>query len=210
MLSLVTGGVLSAVTPWIHRKLDTAGKEKISDAFRLIIKALVIMTLVFLSAVPEIFRFIGRDSYYSALGAIYPVAVSVIFIFMSNVYSSIIMHMGRPSAITVNSVISALCSIVIGYLMIKKLGYIGGAYSSLISYALLFLLNRSSARHLSDVRLLNLRDTLTFLVIIIAFLILLLFIREFRLSRILVMIALVLSAMPLLPKCKSLLTDASK
>lgn len=208
ILSLVTGGLLSAITPWIHRKLDEKKSERIEDVFRLILKILFILTFIFLCAAPEIFSIIGADAYYSAIGVIYPVAVSVIFIFMSNVYSGIIMHIGKPSLVAANSAISAFFALFLGYFMINSFGFIGAAYSSLISYAVLFLLNLFTVTHIFNARLLTTKAVFAVFLITVSFLLLLIFIKDFRISRILVITALILTAIPLLPKFKGLISDA--
>ena len=206
-LSLVTGGLLSAATPWIHRKLESHENEKITDAINICAKLLLLMVLIFLTVLPEIFRFIGGNQYYSAIDAVYPIAISTVLIFLANVYTSIILHNGSPLSIAKNSITSAIIAVVGGYIIIQRFGYLGAAYSSFIAYFALFILNLVSANKISSIKPLNFKSISCGLVFAFTLQGILIFVRDILLSRILVGLSLILMLIPMLPRCLDLLKN---
>lgn len=157
MLSFVSNGILLALTPYTVRKmLDRDGR--VADAVTATLKVLCGLTLAFLSFAPEIFALFVSEKYYSAIGVIYPTAISVIFSFLASLFSSCVLHSGKPLTLTKNSAVTAAVNILTSYALITRIGYVGGAVATLISYLVLFLLNLHTARKAAECALIHSKE----------------------------------------------------
>lgn len=201
--SQLTGALLVALSPWIIRKMKSGDGGAVRDAVSTSARVIGYATLIFLAVLPELFYAAVAPEYREALPVAYAVALSVIFSFLASAISICILHYEKPMLITKNSLITALPSVLLTYLFIRKFGYIGGALSSLFAYVMLFLLNRTAIVRVAgkDARVkFALPLTAFFLFAVLIFLL-----RFSPLSRLLIAMAIALLALPEVKKCKALL-----
>lgn len=192
-----------ALSPWIIRKMKEGKSEDVKSCIISTAKAVGYTSLLFLAVLPELFRAALAPEYREAMPVAYIAAGSVIFSLLATLISICILHYEKPMLITKNSLISALFAVLLGYLLTKWLGYIGGAFASFISYAILFTFNRRTLEKVTgDGKKAKFGlHSLGFCV----FALVLFFLRVSFFSRLLVSFALVLLAIPELKACKKLL-----
>ena len=205
MLSLLTGGLALGFAPWMIRKLKAGQIDKIKDSLSASIGTISALTLIFLVAVPEIFGFLAPSEYIAALPVIYPVSASVTFAFLSSLLTSAILCSNRATLLSKNTVLTAIISVVLSFIFIRKFGLIGGACSTFLSYLILFLLNLSTAKRLLGENLISVRALLKCISILLFFVPLLFILRGVILSRILLFFAFILIFAPDLKRCRTLL-----
>ncbi len=205
MLSLMTGGLALGFSPWIIRKLKSYETKKIRNSVSASMSAICAMTLVFLTAVPEIFGILAPMEYKDSLSVIYPVSASVIFSFLSSLFTSVILHFNKPRLLLSNSLFSAILSIALSLVLIGNFGYIGGACSTFISYFLIFSLNLSSSKKLLGENIIGMRTLTKNIILLVLFVPLLYCLREVLFSRIILLIAFIFIFAPDIKACKNLL-----
>jgi len=205
MMSLVTGGLSLALTPWTLRKLKDGKTETVKSAISASARVVTFSTLIFLALIPEIFRFAVAKEYYEALPVTYVVATSVIFYFLSTVLTNCILHTERSGLITKNSLISAAVSLLSGLIFIRWLGYIGGAYATVISYALLYVLNYSTSKKVLYKDMIGVNESLRLFLPLLFFTVLIFLLRGSLFARVLIIFALIVLAVPEVSKCKRIL-----
>lgn len=205
MLSLITGGLSLALTPWMMRKLKEGRTETVRSAISAASGAVIYSTLIFLSVMPEIFRIAVGGDYYEALPVAYVVAVSVIFSFLSSALTNCILHTERTSLITKNSLISASVSLLSGFMLIKSFGYTGGAYATFISYVLLYALNSRTSKKVIGIDIVGANESLRLFFILLFFATLIFLLRASFFARIIIIFALILMALPKVSECKRIL-----
>ena len=191
LLLLVSGGISLSVNPFILKNMGER-VQKIRTALDGVSRLLAIIILLFLSLIPEVFAIIAPSEYYDAFSVIYPVAVSVLFYFLATTLSTAILHYEKPLIITRNSLFSATVSVFLCIFLVNRLGILGGAYSTLISYILLFILNLFSSRTLVGDFIITLRRCVNSILLLICFAVLLFALRVSAISRLLVIIALLI------------------
>ncbi len=206
MLSLMTGGLALGFAPWIIRKLSAKETKKIKEAFSASMSAICALTLVYLTAIPEIFSILAPDEYTDALSVIYPVSASVAFVFLSSLLTSCILHFNKQFLILKNSLLSAIMSVIISITLIRNFGYIGGACSTFISYFVLFSLNLSSSKKLLGENPISRRALIKCISLLLFFSPLLFILREVLVSRIILLFAFILIFAPDIKRCKNLLS----
>lgn len=148
--SLITSGFSLVLTPWIMKRLREENISTVSQTLLSVTRLISVAILVFMSVAPNIFKFLASREFYPALSAVYPIAVSVIFSFLSSAMTSCLLYYEKPKTITKNSVLCAAASIISSIFFTRIFGYVGTAYSVLLSSILLFLLNLRSTHKISE------------------------------------------------------------
>ncbi len=206
MLSLVSGGIQLALTPWIQKKLARGSVEKVKEAISAASRLTVLATLGFMLLLPEVFRLAVAREYFEALPVAYTVALSVIFSFLSAAAANCLLHYEKPLLITKNSVICAVISILSCIMLTHSIGYIGGAVSTLAAYALLLILNTRSLIKVAPVPLFDGKSFAKLAIFLFCGALLIFMLRASLVSRLLLFAALALISTAELPKYRKLLT----
>lgn len=191
-LTVVTGGLLSALSPWILRRIRSHETEKIRDLLLLLTKGLCILTLVLLAAAPELLSILTPPAFHTVLIAVFPIALSVIPIFLSNALASAQSYYEKSYITALPSIISAAVSALLSLLVLPKVDYRFAGAFVLISYLILAALNTLFYKRLSGEVLIKVKPTLTAFALTVLYSVALLLFRNSILSRIFL-------ALPLLP-----------
>ncbi len=191
-LTVVTGGLLSALAPWMLRRLKCSETEKIRDLLLMLTKGLCVLTLLLLSAAPELLSILTPPAFHTVLIAIFPIALSVIPIFLSNAITSAESYFEKSYVTALPSIISALISTLLALLILPRVDYRFAGLFVLISYLLLATLNTTVFRRLSGELPIKVKQTLTVFALTALYSIPLFLFRNVILSRIIL-------ALPLLP-----------
>ena len=154
---------------------------------------------------PEVYKFIVSEAYYEALPTAYIITVSVVFAFLTSILTTCLVYYEKAALITKNSLFSAIFCMILTFVTVRLFGYIGGAYATLASYALLFILNYKTLRAISDREILNAVSCFKYLSFLLIFALLIFLIRFSVAARIIMMAALVMIILPELRSYKKLL-----
>ena len=191
-LTVVTGGVLSALSPWLLRKIRAGEENEIRDLLFLVTKGLCVLSLLVLAAAPELLSVLTPPAFHSVLVAVFPLALSVIPIFLSNALTSAQMYFEKSYITAPPSLVSAAVSITLAVFLLPKVDYRFAAVFVLISYLILAALNTLVYKRLSGELPINVKPTLIAFLLTALYSVPLLLFRGVILSRIVL-------ALPLLP-----------
>lgn len=191
-LTVITSSVLSALSPWILRKTRAREIDKIRDTLLLLTKLIAVLCLLLLAAVPELMRILTTPDFYYALPAVYPLALSVIPVFLSNAMISSEMYYEKSAFTAIPAVLSAGVSVALSLLLLPRVDFRFAGVFILISYILLTVLNTVVCKHLSGNNPINVAKTLTVFSLTLAYAALLFLLRNVFASR-------VILTLPLLP-----------
>lgn len=134
LLSIITNGINSALTPYIYQCMKQKEAKKLKNQTTAVIFIVALITLVLVCVTPDVFTFLLPDSYYSAIWVIPPVAAGAFFLFLYPLFGSIEFYYEENRYVTASSVMGAVLNVVLNYIFIKKLGYIAAAYTTLFCY----------------------------------------------------------------------------
>ena len=148
-LSVITGGILSALSPWLMRKIKSQSYGEIRSLLHLVTYTLCIMTLAALTVYPEVLAILTPEEYHDALGAIYPLALSVIPVFLSNAVMSGEMYFEKSAISALPSIMTAVITALSSFLLIPRTTYTVSGVITLASYTTLALLNGKVFERLS-------------------------------------------------------------
>ncbi len=174
MMVLITSAVNGSLIPYTYKSM----KEKKYSDIGSIVDILMIMWACFLIVIvcfgPEIIRLFASKDYYEARWIVPPVALSVYFTVLYNLFGNIEFYFEANKFIMCASVIGAASNIILNYIFIPKYGYIAAGYTTLFCYILfslvhylfhIVILNKKA----SGVRIYNIKLILTLSFILILF-----------------------------------------
>ena len=192
LLTIVTGGVTSALSPWIIRKLSEGSVDKVRSFLLLATKALVIVALGVLAIAPELLAFLAHENFRSALPAIYPLEISVVCAFISGAIMSGCVYYENGVSTSLPAIVSAAVSIALSFLVLPNIDYRFAGLFALISYLTLTITTATVFKRLSGEYPIDLKKTVAILGLTAAYALVLFIFRTVLLSRLFL-------ALPLIP-----------
>ncbi len=140
-LSVVTGGLISAVAPWTLRKLRRCDIGAVREVLAVITRALALFSLLVLSFVPDFLTILTPRAYHECLVAIYPLSLSMIPSFLSSVLTQGEMYYSRSAIMNLPSLSAATVSTLLSLFLLPRLDYRFVALFVLLSYVTMLLIN---------------------------------------------------------------------
>lgn len=191
-INVVSGALSGTLSPWVVRKLSAGNGDAVSRLTYECFIGIMLVALLFLSIAPELLLVLAPPSYAEALPAVYPLALSVGVVFLSNMTLSGEVYLGGGGLGSVATVISCAVALGMSLLFLPYLDYTFAAVFCLIAYVLLAVLQSVFYMRLSGEWLYNIGQVGLVFSVCIVYAILLYLLRDVLLSR-------VLLAVPLLP-----------
>lgn len=157
VIMLIVTAVNNSLTPYIYKKIkagESADIKKSINPIIIMMASLSILTMVF---APEIIAIFAGGNYVDAIHVIPPVAISVFFIFLYSLFSTVEYYHQKTGRIAIATMIAAALNIVLNYLLIPVFGYYVAGYTTLISYVVLsvahYVFYRMVIRETGDARM---------------------------------------------------------
>ena len=202
-LSIVTGGLLSAVGPWILRHIRQNDFLKIREVLLLLTRGLCLFALLILSVVPETIMILTPSEYHDVLPAVYPLVLSGIPTFLSSAVTSGQIYYERTAVTSIPAIISCIASTLFSLFLLPKTDYRFAGLFVLLSYIILLVGNILIFKTLSKQTPIKVKETALIYLLSLAYGALLMLLRESTVTR------LVLAA-PLIPLLLSVIGEAYK
>jgi O-antigen/teichoic acid export membrane protein len=140
-LTVVTGGIQSALSPWIIRRMRCRELARIRELTLLLTKLVALACLGLLAVAPEAIALFSAPSYRSVLPAVYPLALCVIPTFLSSTLMSGGIYFERSGLSSLPSVTAAILSAALSLFVLPLVDYRYLSVFVLISYTLLAVMN---------------------------------------------------------------------
>lgn len=128
----------SAWAPWSIEQMNEKRYEVLKSASRPYLLFFGVVVFFFLMVAPEVLWLMGGEPYMNAVGVIPPVMIGYVFQFLYTLYVNVETYLKKQIFIAFGTIIATLSNIVLNFLLIPKFGYIAAAYTTLISYIILF------------------------------------------------------------------------
>lgn len=134
LMSLFNTSIMQTLSPWMYQKIKNKEISTIKSVAysTMIIVASVNLLLIILA--PEAVRIFAPSSYYEAIWIIPPVAMSVYFMFIYDLFAKFAFYYEKTKFIMLASVTGAIVNIVLNYICIQMFGYIAAGYTTLFCY----------------------------------------------------------------------------
>ena len=134
VISIIQNSINLALVPWRFEQLEKKNYEIIKKTTAPILVGVGTIITAFIFVAPECFRLLFSEEYYEAIWCIPPVSLSVFFMFLYSLFVWIENFYEKTKYVAIVSVACAFLNILLNYLLIRPLGYIACAYTTLVSY----------------------------------------------------------------------------
>lgn len=207
LLTVLSVGILSGLTPWINRKLSHGAGHLIDITLGKVYVLLAGAALIFLAFVPEALSFLAPKEYSDAIIAVYPIALSVLISFLCSAMYSIAIYCEKSLALSWVCIAVAGATILLHLSITSRLSYLGAALTQTLSSILSFTFYAIILGGVLKKREIKLGKYILATLIAAAFAALLYLCRGVFISRILLSLAAVLFIVPRAAECKHFLTE---
>lgn len=129
----------SSFVPYLFQNIEADRKGIKNNSLRIILLYSIIAILMTYAA-PEIVRIIATEEYYDAILIMPPIAAGVYFTALVNIYSDIPVYYKTTKYVMYPAIIAAVLNLVLNYIFISMFGYMAAAYTTMISYIVMAIL----------------------------------------------------------------------
>lgn len=150
----------NAWTPWVYMKMQDNNLFEIKRVGRKYVLFFAVLSLSFICLMPEITKIIAGGEYWGAVDLLVPLTLANFFVFLYMLPVGIEYYNKKTKFISFGTVSSALLNLGLNYVGIYFWGYKIAAYTTLISYALLFVFHWLIANPLGINRIYDLKYVL--------------------------------------------------
>lgn len=126
-------------SPWVYRRLKNNEIDTIKSNSKVLISLSFVLCVGLICVSPELIKIFLTKDYYPAINLIAPICIGFFFQIMYIFFYDIEYFYKKNSQIATYSVMAAILNIILNFIFIKKFGYYAAAYTTLISYFLLFM-----------------------------------------------------------------------
>lgn len=139
IITVVTNAIMNAWQPWLYDNVSIGNFSNVKSSNNKINLIGFLLMLFFILVGPEVIMILGTPSFYDARWMVAPVIVGCYFQFVYGYFSLMEIYCKKTELIAFGSVGAAVLKITLNLLFIPQYKYIGAAYTTMISYALLMI-----------------------------------------------------------------------
>lgn len=134
LVQLFTNAINDSMRPWMYGELNDKNYKNIRKNVNYILLFLASIIIALCFFVPELVRIFGSEEYYDAIYVVPPVAASVFFIFLYNVFAIPQMYFEKQKFMSVASICASVLNIILNAVFIPIFGYYAAGYTTVVCY----------------------------------------------------------------------------
>lgn len=162
VMQIIVNSVYGSLNPWIYHRMEEGAYDHIYKNMNKIIFLVWFLCLAPMFFAREAVMILGGEQYIEATHLVPVVSASIMIIFNYSFFITIEMFYEKNMYTAVGTFISALINIVLNYIFIPLYGYSVAAYTTLVSYLVLFyfhffIFNRIIRSKKVDIKIINFR-----------------------------------------------------
>lgn len=134
LIQIFTNAINNAITPWMYERLNEKDYTEIKRNITYILTGLALIICCLMFFAPEIVLLFGSQKYADAVYVVPPVAASMFFIFLFNIFAIPQMYFEDKRFMPVASMLAAVLNIFLNFIFIRLYGYYAAGYTTLVCY----------------------------------------------------------------------------
>lgn len=136
--------------PFFTRKMNEKDYKSINTFAEKYVEFMSVAMIGVILIGPEVVKLLSTKAYWEGIKIIPPIVLANYFIFIYTLYVNVEHYYKKTVFISINTTIVALSNILLNIVFIYKWGYVGAAYTTLISYVLSLILHYRYARKINS------------------------------------------------------------
>jgi O-antigen/teichoic acid export membrane protein len=142
-----------AWVPWFYENMKEKKYKDIEQKIKYYIMLFSIMGFVLIFISPEIGKLMGTKSFYKGLDYVPLIMIGYYFQFLYSIPANLEFYTKNTKYLSLGTLVAALTNAVLNYILIPKYGAVAGAWTTIISYILLFLYHYFISLKVFEVRI---------------------------------------------------------
>lgn len=138
LMMVVVIATNSAWVPMFYKFFNEAKYDEINKYVKLYSKFIVFIAISLTLFSDEIVGIMAGKEYLAATKIVPIIILSYVFVFLYTLYAQYAIYNKKTILVSLFTIISGLINIVLNYIYIPRYGYIAAAYTTLISYIILW------------------------------------------------------------------------
>ena len=139
ILYIVGNSMENEWSPWVFYTLDSGDKKRIERAGKDYVMVFALLTIGFFCVMPEVTKIMAGSNYWGGISLIIPLTFGNFFVFMYGLPVNIEYYHKKTGFISLGTILAAGLNAVLNYFGIILFGYQVAAYTTFLSYGMLFL-----------------------------------------------------------------------
>jgi len=144
-ISMIIYVLISAINnawlPFYYQSINENQTESIESVVTLNVKIVFLFSFLVVACSEYVVLMLAPESYYEAHALIPVIVMGFVFLFLSNLFVAHLMYCKKTLSVAVIILIAAIINVGLNYYFIPLYGYFVAAWTTLISYVVLFILN---------------------------------------------------------------------
>lgn len=136
LMLIVSSSLTQTTSPWIYQRLKEKRLDNISSVVTFSLLLVVGVNLALIAIAPEAVRVFAPPEYYEAIWIIPPLAMSVVAMFLCNLFCKLEFYYEKTYFVMITSTAAAVVNIVLNYVFIPKYGYFAAGYTTFICFSI--------------------------------------------------------------------------
>ena len=165
VMNVVVGAMGQSWLPLFVEWRRTGHLQTIERQAALYAKCIYVIALGLVLFSPEIMTLLADRAFHQALPVVPFVIYGCVFVFLYTLYSNYSFYLHRTGWITVATLVAGSVNVGLNYWAVPRWGYAAAAWTTLVSYGLLFLLHFLIARLILGELVIRLRAVLPWLLV---------------------------------------------
>ncbi|WP_320045964.1 oligosaccharide flippase family protein [uncultured Ilyobacter sp.] len=162
--------IINTLRPYFYEYLNEGKYVEINKMVKKYSKFVYVSAIGLILFSKEIVLIMANENYYGALNLVPIIIIGYIFVFFYTLYFQYASYAKKTGTISINTFIAGIFNIYLNYKYIPVYGYKAAAYTTVVSYFVLFILHYCNSRFNLKVRIIALKifykDFILFIVII--------------------------------------------
>lgn len=136
--------------PWFTNKMKEKSYDEINYITKDYIKLITYIMCGLIIVSPEILKILASKSYWEGIKLMPIIIVANFLFFAYNIYTNLEHYYKKSNQITALTILAAVLNLVLNYIFIPKFGYVAAAFTTAISYFVIFILHSIYSKTLNS------------------------------------------------------------
>lgn len=131
---IINSSINSSLTPWQFQTMKKGENKRVSQVFNLLVVPVGLIHFLLIFLAPELMLIFASKSYYGAIYVVPPITISVMVMWMTQMFINVEFFYEKNKLLSVSSVMAAILNIVLNIVCIPQFGYVSAGYTTLFCY----------------------------------------------------------------------------
>lgn len=197
IMVIITTAIDNSLVPYTYKSLENKEYSNIYKSINKILLFVAFICVGVMAFAPEVVKFFATPAYYDAIWIIPPVAASVYYMFLYQIFSNVSLYYEANKFVMIASCVGSVLNVILNFILIPKFGFVAAGYTTLICYMMfgiahyicykIVLKNNVDNKKIYDIKGISIISALMLFIMII-----MLFIYKCDIIRYLIILALII------------------